>query len=196
MRRCGTSAGGIVRLCVGFVTVPWLAFCPLYIAAQASAEIVFSQSEKIQGLAAQHLAEAGDANAQWMLGQGLLAPPDSDPGASFNWFLRAPFKAIRWLNAIWDRCMKPVGEWTGILRRRISGTHWQPCMTVDGLPSGGTRSRPDWTGSSLIGLSGVLNPGGLGRKRRRQRSVSLMGPPVSADSAGGGFRAPNAQSPC
>lgn len=57
--------------------------------AQISADIVPRQSEKDQGLAAQPLAEAGDANAQWMVGQGLLSPPDADPAAAFKWFLRA-----------------------------------------------------------------------------------------------------------
>ncbi len=57
--------------------------------AQAPADIVPRQSEKEQGLSAQPLAEAGDANAQWMVGQGLLSPPDADPAAAFKWFLRA-----------------------------------------------------------------------------------------------------------
>lgn len=57
--------------------------------AQASADNFPHQSEKEQGLAAQPLAEAGDANAQWMMGQGLLSPPDADPAAALQWFLRA-----------------------------------------------------------------------------------------------------------
>lgn len=57
--------------------------------AQASADNIARQSEKEQGLAAQSLAEAGDANAQWMMGQGLLSPPDADPAAAFQWLLRA-----------------------------------------------------------------------------------------------------------
>jgi TPR repeat protein len=57
--------------------------------AQISADIASRQSERDQGLAAQPLAEAGDANAQWMLGQGYLSPPDADPAAALKWFLRA-----------------------------------------------------------------------------------------------------------
>ena len=57
--------------------------------AQASSDNFARQSEKEQGLAAQPLAEAGDANAQWMMGQGLLSPPDADPAAASQWFLRA-----------------------------------------------------------------------------------------------------------
>jgi len=57
--------------------------------AQVPAEFVPQQSERDQGLAVRHLAEAGDANAQWMVGQGLLSPPDGDPAAAFMWFLRA-----------------------------------------------------------------------------------------------------------
>lgn len=57
--------------------------------AQISADNVPRQSEKDQGLAAQPLAEAGDANAQWMVGQGFLSPPDADPAAALQWFLRA-----------------------------------------------------------------------------------------------------------
>ena len=57
--------------------------------AQFSADIVPRQSEKDLGLAAQPLAEAGDANAQWMMGQGLLSSPDADPAAALQWFLRA-----------------------------------------------------------------------------------------------------------
>jgi len=57
--------------------------------AQFSADIVPRQSEKDLGLAAQPLAEAGDANAQWMVGQGFLSPPDADPAAALKWFLRA-----------------------------------------------------------------------------------------------------------
>ena len=59
------------------------------VSAQISVEIIPRQSEKDQGLAAQPLAEAGDANAQWMVGQGLLSHPDADPAAAFKWFLRA-----------------------------------------------------------------------------------------------------------
>jgi TPR repeat protein len=57
--------------------------------AQISADVVLLQSEKDLGLAAQPLAEAGDANAQWMAGQGFLSPPDADPAAALKWFLRA-----------------------------------------------------------------------------------------------------------
>lgn len=57
--------------------------------AQMSADSIPRRSEKEQGLAAQPLAEAGDANAQWMMGQGLLSPPDADPAAALQWFLRA-----------------------------------------------------------------------------------------------------------
>ena len=57
--------------------------------AQISADVVPLQSEKDLGLAAQPLAEAGDANAQWMAGQGFLSPPDADPAAALKWFLRA-----------------------------------------------------------------------------------------------------------
>ena len=57
--------------------------------AQVSADIALPQSEKDLGLAAQPLAEAGDANAQWMVGQGFLSPPDADPAAALKWFLRA-----------------------------------------------------------------------------------------------------------
>ncbi|MCS6283929.1 MAG: sel1 repeat family protein [Nitrospira sp.] len=57
--------------------------------AQISADVVPLQSEKDLGLAAQPLAEAGDANAQWMAGQGLLSHPDADPAAALKWFLRA-----------------------------------------------------------------------------------------------------------
>ena len=57
--------------------------------AQISADVVPLQSEKDLGLAAQPLAEAGDANAQWMVGQGFLSPPDADPAAALKWFLRA-----------------------------------------------------------------------------------------------------------
>jgi hypothetical protein len=60
-----------------------------FVRAQVPADIVPHQSEKDQGLAAQSLAEAGDANAQWMVGQGFLSPPDADPAAAFTWFLRA-----------------------------------------------------------------------------------------------------------
>ena len=59
------------------------------VSAQISADIIPRQSEKDQGLAAQSLAEAGDANAQWMVGQGLLSPPDANPDAAFKWFLRS-----------------------------------------------------------------------------------------------------------
>lgn len=57
--------------------------------AQISADVVPHQSEKDQGFAAQPLAEAGDANAQWMVGQGYLSPPDADPAAALKWFIRA-----------------------------------------------------------------------------------------------------------
>lgn len=57
--------------------------------AQAPVDIAPRQSEKDQGFAAQPLAEAGDANAQWMMGQGYLSPPDADPAAALKWFLRA-----------------------------------------------------------------------------------------------------------
>jgi TPR repeat protein len=57
--------------------------------AQVSADIALPQSEKDLGLAALALAEAGDANAQWMVGQGFLSPPDADPAAALKWFIRA-----------------------------------------------------------------------------------------------------------
>lgn len=57
--------------------------------AQVPADMVPHQSEKDQGFAAKPLAESGDANAQWMVGQGFLSPPDADPAAAFKWFLRA-----------------------------------------------------------------------------------------------------------
>lgn len=63
--------------------------CPPLSGAQAPAEILPPQSEKEQGRADRDLAEAGDANAQWMMGQGLLTPPDADPAAAFTWFQRA-----------------------------------------------------------------------------------------------------------
>ncbi len=56
---------------------------------QVPAETVPAQLEKEQSLAIRHLAEAGDANAQWVVGQGLLSPPDGDPAAAFTWFRRA-----------------------------------------------------------------------------------------------------------
>lgn len=57
--------------------------------AQVSADVALPRSEKDLGLAAQPLAEAGDANAQWMVGQGFLSPPDANPAAALKWFLRA-----------------------------------------------------------------------------------------------------------
>lgn len=77
----GVGAGVLILLGqVGDVSV---------VRAQISADIVSRQSEKDQGRAAQPLAEAGDANAQWMVGQSFLSPPDADPAAALKWFLRA-----------------------------------------------------------------------------------------------------------
>ncbi len=62
---------------------------PPVVTAQVPAAIVPSESEKEQSIAALPLANAGDANAQWMVGQGLLSPPDADPAAAFSWLRRA-----------------------------------------------------------------------------------------------------------
>lgn len=80
---------GVTGLGVGLLILLGQALDTPVATAQTSADIVPRQSEKDQGLSAQPLAEAGDANAQWMVGQGLLSPPDADPAAAFKWFLRA-----------------------------------------------------------------------------------------------------------
>ncbi len=77
------------RLWVGFLVVLGPAWCLPNTLAQVPAESIFQQSEKAQGLAAQHLAEAGDANAQWMVGQAMLSPPSTDPAAAVIWLRRA-----------------------------------------------------------------------------------------------------------
>lgn len=79
----------VTGACAGVLIVLWQVGDASVVRAQFSADIVPRQSEKDLGLAAQPLAEAGDANAQWMVGQGFLSPPDADPAAALKWFLRA-----------------------------------------------------------------------------------------------------------
>ncbi len=73
--------GGLLILCS--------VWGPPLVGAQVPADIVPLQSEKEQGLAVMSLAESGDANAQWMLGQAMLSPPATDPAAALVWLRRA-----------------------------------------------------------------------------------------------------------
>lgn len=52
--------------------------------ASPGSDLMYAEAQSLRAL-----ADGGDANAQWMMGQGYLSPPDADPAAAFQWFLRA-----------------------------------------------------------------------------------------------------------
>lgn len=83
------ALGGATGFGAGLLILLGQALDASVVGAQISIDNIPRQSEKDQGLAAQPLAEAGDANAQWIMGQSLLSPPDVDPAAAYQWFLRA-----------------------------------------------------------------------------------------------------------
>lgn len=83
------TLSGMTGLGGGVLTLIYHLLCLPVASAQASVEVVTPPSEKQQGLVARPLAESGDAIAQWMVGQGLLMPPDADPTVAFTWILRA-----------------------------------------------------------------------------------------------------------